>query len=357
MIGELGLNNPVMVSVVCTTYNHEKYLQTALESVVSQMTDFCFEVIIGDDCSTDRSASIIKSFENKYPEIITAIYRDINIGPSKNLKDLYSRTNGKYVILLETDDFWIDRKKLQKQVDFLENHPDFFEVAHRCIIVDDYGRPRGIQYCECHDSTYTLHHYKRDILPGQTATCMFRNFYKHSFCYKFDLLLNREYEIGPGDKRCAFVMASQVKVACLPDIMSAYRFVEKGGSSFSATSSMRDSTYKVDSANNIMKFAHKCLPENSNSIKCSEYILIREILLGILKRKKGYSFSMLRNYSKDLVYPTRSTICAGLYCFLAIIKKPFHLNATFKKIDSTNEAKLLEEHQKEMMLIFGDNNG
>lgn len=346
------MDKSIKVSVVCTTYNHEKYLETALESVVSQIADFSFEVIIGDDCSTDKSADIIKDFEKRYPNLITAICRDKNIGAADNLRDLYERTKGKYVILLETDDFWIDRKKLQKQVDFLDDHPDCFEVAHRCVVVDKNGNPRGIQYCECHDNMYTLKHFERSILPGQTASCMFRNFYKYDYGYNFELLLNKNYEIGPGDLRCAFMMASQVKVACLPEIMSAYRLVQDEGNSYSATTSTLSSTINVDYSKNIMKYAHTCLLDNREAIKCSEYVLIREVLLGLLKRKKGYSLTLLKNCLKETSFPISSTIHALVFCILALLKKPFNLNATFKKIDSTSEAKLLEKHQEEMLIMF-----
>lgn len=346
--------NQIMVSVVCLTYNHEKYLRAALESVISQITNFSYEVIIGDDCSSDNSANIIREFEKKYPNIIKAVCREKNVGSSENERDLYSRTKGKYAILLETDDFWIDRKKLQKQVDFLESNPDYFEVAHRCVIVDEDGQPRGIQYSECHDSKYTLKHFAKGILPGQSTTCMFRNFYKQHYDYNFDLLLKKEYRVGPGDKRGAFVMASQAKVACLPDVMSAYRFVQSGGSSFSATKSSRSPLYKVDSAYNIVKYTHDCIPNNREALKCAERLLIRDVLFGILKREDGFSFSLLRDNLTKTAFPIRSAAYAIWFCLIASLKKIFKLNVSFKKIDVSNELNLLENHKKEMMALFGN---
>lgn len=115
----------VMVSVVCNTYNHEKYIAEALESFVNQITDFEYEVLVYDDASTDRTADIIRKYEEKYPNLIKAIYQTVNqysqgLNPGQQNRD---RAVGKYIAICEGDDYWIDNRKLQKQFDYMEAHP------------------------------------------------------------------------------------------------------------------------------------------------------------------------------------------------------------------------------------------
>lgn len=116
----------IQVSVVCNAYNHEAYIRDALEGFVMQKTTFPFEVLVHDDASTDNTASIIREYEAKYPEIIKPIYETEN-QYSKNDGSLgriqYGRVKGKYIAICEGDDYWTDPLKLQKQYDCLEAHP------------------------------------------------------------------------------------------------------------------------------------------------------------------------------------------------------------------------------------------
>lgn len=120
-------NENIMVSILCTAYNHEKYIRQCLDGFVMQKTNFKFEVIIHDDASTDNTANIIREYEEKYPEIIKPIYQKENqyskkAGITKNFT--LPKARGKYIAICEGDDFWTDKYKLQKQVDTLENNPN-----------------------------------------------------------------------------------------------------------------------------------------------------------------------------------------------------------------------------------------
>lgn len=131
-------SNEIMVSIVCNTYNHEKYIEDALEGFVNQKTNFPFEVLVMDDASTDGTADIIREYEKKYPDLIKPIYQTVNqysqgLRPGKQNRD---RATGKYLAYCEGDDYWIDDHKLQKQVDFLENHPNYSMCLH-CVKVCD----------------------------------------------------------------------------------------------------------------------------------------------------------------------------------------------------------------------------
>ena len=112
------------VQVVCITYNHEKYIAEALNSFVRQNTNFPYEVLVGDDCSTDNTGKIVAEYAERYPDIIKVIPRESNMGPTRNLMDLISHCTAPYIAFCEGDDYWIDDYKLQKQFDFMENNPN-----------------------------------------------------------------------------------------------------------------------------------------------------------------------------------------------------------------------------------------
>lgn len=133
------MKNNILVSVICDVYNHEPYLRQCLDGFISQKTDFAFEVLIHDDASTDNSASIISEYTQKYPKIFKPIIQKENqyskrIGIWQTYQ--FPRVLGKYVAFCEGDDCWIDSLKLQKQVDYLENHPECV-LVHTDMDVED----------------------------------------------------------------------------------------------------------------------------------------------------------------------------------------------------------------------------
>lgn len=127
-------NYLIDINIAC--YNHEKFIAQAIESVLNQKTNFSFRIIIGDDCSTDNSASIIKSYELQYPDVIQAYYHPVNLGfktSETNGLFLLNQSTSKYIAFLDGDDYWTDENKLQKQVDFLENNTDFVFCSHAVV--------------------------------------------------------------------------------------------------------------------------------------------------------------------------------------------------------------------------------
>lgn len=117
-----------LVSIKCLAFNHEKYIAQALDGFLMQETDFPFEAIVHDDASTDKTADIIREYQKKYPLIIKPVFQTEN-QYSKRDGSLTRASNaplkGKYVAVCEGDDYWTDPKKLQRQVDFLESHPEY----------------------------------------------------------------------------------------------------------------------------------------------------------------------------------------------------------------------------------------
>jgi len=113
------------LSVCMITYNHERYIAQAIESVLMQKTNFAFELVIGEDFSTDRTREICISYKRRYPEKINLILNEKNLGMIPNFVNTVHQCKGEYIALLEGDDYWTNPYKLQKQVDFLENNPDY----------------------------------------------------------------------------------------------------------------------------------------------------------------------------------------------------------------------------------------
>ena len=123
-------NNEYMVSVYMTTYFHECYVEKAIESILAQKVNFQYEIVISDDASQDATPEILNRFAATYP-FIKINLNETNIGLSANMFKAKLMCSGKYLIPLSGDDYWIDDKKLQKQVDFLEVHKEFIGVATR----------------------------------------------------------------------------------------------------------------------------------------------------------------------------------------------------------------------------------
>jgi glycosyltransferase involved in cell wall biosynthesis len=163
-----------IVSVVIITYNHEKYIRQCLEGVLMQKTDFPIEVIVGEDCSTDNTRSIIKEFEAKYPDVMRPIYHETNVGGARNAYEFcYAQIKGKYVATCEGDDYWTDPNKLQKQVDFLEQHPEIVMCFHPIHKVDQNG---NILRRQQSSENVTFHSWQELFtLDVRTLSMVFRN--------------------------------------------------------------------------------------------------------------------------------------------------------------------------------------
>ena len=131
--------NPIL-TVYMLSYNHEKYLDMAISSVIMQETSFKFNLIIHDDASTDGSREIIARYKKKFPDMINVIYQKENKyskGENLFLNYILPFVNSKYLAVCEGDDFWIDKKKLQKQINFLESNHDFIAVGHNVKFIND----------------------------------------------------------------------------------------------------------------------------------------------------------------------------------------------------------------------------
>ena len=174
-----NFDSDIMVSINCITYNHEKYIKDAIEGFLMQKTKFKYEILIHDDASTDRTPDIIKKYEQEYPDIIKPIYEIENQysqGKRVNFEFNYKRSKGKYIALCEGDDYWTDPYKLQKQVDFLEQHTNFSMCFHSVEVIDENGtelQEHWLANTKVGKITTLKDILKGDYIP--TASTIFRN--------------------------------------------------------------------------------------------------------------------------------------------------------------------------------------
>ena len=272
--------NDIILSVYVATYNHENYIARALDSILMQKTKYKFEVLVGEDCSTDNTRAILKEYEKKHPGFFTMFYREKNMYNSEcnNSVDLMRRCTGKYIIALEGDDYWIDENKIEKQICFLENNPEYIAVSHNCIVVDEESKPNGEEYPECKDNEYTFKHFFSEIMPGQLATVMYRNYMKTP---SFDSSI-LDKNLSPGDRLLYFSLLCNGKIYCMQEKMSAYRHITTHGSSFSATNKFIFKNVKTWQQE-LIKYAIK--HSSIKEIKISEYQLLNLIIRGYLKKQ------------------------------------------------------------------------
>lgn len=125
-----------LVSIKCITYNHEKFIEDALIGFLIQETSFPFHVIVHDDASTDKTAEIVRAYEKEYPNIITGIYREENLQSQGIPRDIDHFLQGEFIAFCEGDDYWVDKKKLQKQVDIFEKYPNVNLCFHPAFKLD-----------------------------------------------------------------------------------------------------------------------------------------------------------------------------------------------------------------------------
>lgn len=270
--------NDVLLSIYVPTFNHEKYITRALDSILMQKTRYSYEVLVGEDCSTDNTRSVLQEWERLHPDVFTIFYREQNMYkmPCNNGLDLKLRCKGKYIVCLEGDDFWTDPLKIEKQVSFLESHPDYYAVAHNCVVVGEDSLPNGETYPECKDEEYTLGHFASNLMPGQLTTVLSRN-YMTDEGFDRSLVMAKS---GPGDRNIYFSMAAQSRIFCMQEPMSAYRHITAGGSSYSATA-----VYKYEENRKVLlnrlEFAKKV--NNPEAVRVAGFLYLMDVRYALLK--------------------------------------------------------------------------
>ncbi len=236
---ELLCKNPV-VSVHMITYNHEPYIRQAIEGVVMQKTDFEFELVIGEDCSTDKTREICFEYQKKYPDKIRVLWWHENVSKlGGNGGRVTARCRGDFIAFCEGDDYWIDPLKLQRQYDVFCAHDN----VSICFTGGDIYWTVRKEFREW-NSDRTLphgviagHEFAKWLVFGRligarwhpvtllTASVMFRKTAYNEAVSKFDIL---KWQMALGDLQVFLALSLEGDAYCLPERTSVYRQVASG---------------------------------------------------------------------------------------------------------------------------------
>lgn len=216
------------LSVIVVTYNHEKYIRQAIESILNQKVDFQYKIIIADDASTDKTPQIIKEFQKNYPDKIFPIFNEKNLGVLKNVLNIMKHIQTDFIAFLDGDDYWTHEFKLQKQIDFLESNIDFNGCFHDAEIehIDEANKllfNSGHKYSDHYkyrQELYTGDLINRLIIP--TSGLVLRSW----FLYKLDTNVLKDNYSVLWKLTCLAIKDS--KLYYIDEIWSKYRNHPKG---------------------------------------------------------------------------------------------------------------------------------
>lgn len=208
------MNTPLL-SVCIRSYNQERFIADAIDSVLKQETTFDFEIIISDDCSSDRTISIVEDYVKRYPEKVRFIKGTTNVGGPNNLKRVIQASSAKYITCLDGDDYYLSTNKLQKQVEFLESHAEYSACFHNTMDVNENGEKLGIfnplDFHQVHDAAEFI--IEKWFVPIHSAVLR-RELIEFPDWY--DTVMNDDYVIH-------LSVVKHAPYYYMPDVMVAYR--------------------------------------------------------------------------------------------------------------------------------------
>lgn len=214
------MNKHFLVSICVLAYNHEKTIERAISSILAQQVNFSYEVIVGDDCSSDGTAEILSHF---CEEKIKTVLRKKNIGGTANCADLMRRAKGKYLLLWEGDDFFANNNTFQYMVDFMEHHPGYQGIAAKRWKVDERGRILGDNTdFDLHHNKLNLRNYLQEGKTFDLPSTLFRNQGE-----AFELSVMENASVNRGDAVLAILILEKGPMYLTKRYLGYYQCVNK----------------------------------------------------------------------------------------------------------------------------------
>ncbi|TQI71949.1 glycosyltransferase involved in cell wall biosynthesis [Gramella sp. Hel_I_59] len=214
------------VSICMITYNHEKYIESAIKSVLAQITSFTIKLYIGEDFSNDGTRRICQTYQRNFPDQVELLPSNKNLGMIPNFVQTLQACDGKYIALLEGDDFWTDPNKLQKQIDFLETNDEYIMCFHDAFKLDEIGTGKTGERTINKDERADIS--TEDLLirnRANTLTVVFRNNVLKTYP---DWL----YTFNGADRFLYLLLSQYGKIKYLPFVGATYRLHSGGISNF-----------------------------------------------------------------------------------------------------------------------------
>lgn len=317
------MDNDILVSILCETYNHENYIAAAIEGFLSQKTSFKYEILIHDDASTDKTAQIIREYELKYRDVIKPIYQKENkYSQGINVSEINAqRAIGKYYALCEGDDYWTDPFKLQKQVDILEKNPNYSLCTHAAIKINALTDE---EISKIEPSNISRKFNTEEIIIGggglfATNSMVFRRIDR--------VMLPDFYKKAPFKDYPLTVFLSLIgEVYYIDDIMSVYRYgvpnswsVRTGSDEKKQAELFQKILIMLDEMNNYTNNAYQSIIEKIR-IKEQFQLLILQGNINEAKTDKFIEYySSLSLKSKMLIYLKK--YCPYIYRLLKRVKR------------------------------------
>ncbi|MDU1339599.1 MAG: glycosyltransferase [Clostridium butyricum] len=241
----------VEVSVIVITYNQENYIREALDSILMQNVSFKYEVLVGDDASTDDTQKILNEYAQKYPDLFKIILRKENIGATQNIYELLCKANGRYLATLEGDDYWTDEKKLQIQYQFMQENSEYIGCTHEFDIVNKNSsviKNQKLNWIK-QKSVFTIDDFDGITLPGQLGTWFFKNVFKGN---KYVLITKVHRLIS--DRTIMMILLFNGKFKLINKKMSSYRsFTEVDNSAKCTNMLYKNNVDRIKQEINITK--------------------------------------------------------------------------------------------------------
>lgn len=210
-----------MLSVCCVTYNHKQFIGEAIDGFLMQKTNFPFDIVIGDDCSTDGASEIIDAYKEKYPGKIKVVRGNCNVGAHENMRNVVKACTGKYIALCDGDDYWTDANKLQKQVDFLDQNDEYVMCCHYTRVIDTNYHTLHVD-----PNPQPLEYTYQDLLVGKqvetkTATVVYQNLQQVNQI--FDEAWYHDFFAADKLLKIFATYKTARKIYVMPEVMSCYR--------------------------------------------------------------------------------------------------------------------------------------
>jgi glycosyltransferase involved in cell wall biosynthesis len=239
------------VSVLVMTYNHEKFILQALESVVMQQTNFEYEILVSEDCSTDRTRQIVLEFQKAHPDKIRLLLSEQNIHSNEIVVRGIQAARGQYIALLDGDDYWTSPNKLQKQVDFLDSHPECSVCFHNARIFHEADGREGRNWTPPTQKEIST---VEDIWMGNfIATCS--TMFRRGLIGEIPSWYNDFFPIT--DWPLHILNAEHGKIGYLDEVMGVYRY-HPGGlySPFSETKKQQETLKFLQTMNKNLNYRY-----------------------------------------------------------------------------------------------------